>query len=334
MTYTVIRGLFGRGSSEDTLEEERRILAEVDARLELIPINDRAALLEAAPHADGLLGVTQLDTEVIRRLERARGIITVSHGFNHIDLDAATAAGIPVANVWFCHREVANHTIMLLLAWVRKLPLLHNHLVEGRWRRDLQPPVASIYGQTLGLIGFGHIGREVAKRARGFDLSLLAYDPWAEPETAARYGVELVDLDSLLRRSDYISLHAPATPQTRHIIDARAIALMKPTAVVINTARGDLIDEPALYRALAERRIAGAALDVFEQEPVDPANPLLKLDNVILTPHAAGYSDEAVREGYRQGARQMARILSGRLPDNLVNQEVRGKTRFPLTDQL
>lgn len=332
MTYTVIRGLFGRGSSEDTLEQEQRVLAEVDAQLELIPIGDRAALLAAAPRADGLLGVTQLDTEVIRRLERARGIVTVSHGFNHIDLEAATAAGIPVANVWFCHREVANHTMMLLLAWVRKLPLLHNHLVEGRWSRDLQPPVASIYGQTLGLLGFGHIGREVARRARGFDLIILAHDPWAQPDVASHYGVELVDLETLLRRSDYISLHAPATPETRHIINERTIQLMKPSAVVINTARGDLIDEPALYRALVERRIAGAALDVFEQEPVDPNNPILKLDNVILTPHAAGYSDEAVREGYRQGAREMARILSGRLPQNLVNREVRGRTRFPLTD--
>jgi D-3-phosphoglycerate dehydrogenase len=332
MTYTVIRGSWGPGAWEDTVEEERRILAEVDASLEVVPIADREAIAAALPRADGVLGISQLPAERLRLLEQARGIVTVSHGFNYIDLDVATELGLPVGNEFYCHREVASHTILLLLAWVRKLIPLHNHLVAGRWRRDLQPPVNRIYGETLGLVGFGHIGREVARRARGFDLRILAHDPFVSPEVAAEHGAELVELDDLLRRSDYVSLHAPAADQTRHLIGDRELGLMKPSAAIFNTARGDLIDEAALHRALVERRIAGAGLDVFEQEPAAPDNPLIGLDNVILTPHAAGYSDEAVRDGYRQGARDMVRILTGRWPSNLCNPEVRGKTRFAFTD--
>ena len=329
MPLTVVRGLLGRGNTDDTLETERRTLAQVGAEMVAVPIADRERLLEALPSADGLMGVSQLDATMIRSLEKARGIVTISHGFNHIDLDAATEAGLPVANVFFCHREVANHTVMFLLAATRKLVLLHSLLKQGEWRRDLQPPVAPLYGETIGLIGFGHIGREVARRVLAMDMNVLAFDPVVSPEQARAAGAELVELDELLRLSDYISLHAPSNASTRQILNERTIGLMKPTAWVFNTARGDLIDEGALYRALKEGRIAGAALDVFEEEPTPPDNPILQLDNVIVTPHAAGFSDEAVRTGQRLAAEEMARILSGKMPRNICNPEVRGRTRFP-----
>jgi D-3-phosphoglycerate dehydrogenase / 2-oxoglutarate reductase len=332
MPLTVVRGLMGRGDTDDTLDDERRTLAEVGAEVVAIPIEERDRLLDALPRADGLLGVSFIDADMIRRLESCRGVVTISHGFNHIDLDAATAAGIPVANLFFCHREVANHTVMFLLAATRKLILLHNLLKQGQWRRDLQPPVAPLYGETMGLIGLGHIGREVARRVLAMDMHVVAYDPVVTPERAAELGVELAPLDEVCRRADYLSLHVPSNPSTYRILNERTLSLMKPTAWVFNTARGDLVHEEALYNALKEKRIAGAGLDVFEVEPTPPDNPILALDNVIVTPHAAGFSDEAVREGQRQGARVMAEVLTGRFPKTICNPEVRGKTRFPFAD--
>ncbi len=332
MSLTVVRGLLGRGDTDDTLEDERRTLAEVGAEVVAVPVADWDRLRALLPDADGLLGVSQIDADMIRAMTRCRGVVTVSHGFNSIDLDAATAAGIPVANVFFCHREVANHTIMFLLAATRKLIPLHNLLKQGQWRRDLQPPVAPLYGETLGLIGLGHIGREVARRALAMDMTVLAHDPVVGADQAAAAGVELASLEDLLRRADYVSLHAPSNPLTRKILNQRTIGLMKPSAWVFNTARGDLIEERALYRALKERRIAGAGLDVFEVEPTPPDNPILQLDNVIVTPHAAGFSDAAVRDGQRQGARIMADMLGGRFPKTICNPEVRGRTRYPFAN--
>src|SRR6266540_1393932 len=332
MPLTVVRGLLGRGDTDDTLAVERSTLADVDAQVVVVPIAERERLLSLLPEADGLMGVSQIDSEMIGSMERCRGIVTISHGFNYIDLEAATGAGIPVANVFFCHREVANHTLMFLLAATRKLVPLHSWLKNGQWRRSEQSPVPPLYGQTIGLIGFGHIGREVARRMLALDMHVLAYDPLVSAEQAEASGAELVDLDELLSRSDYVSLHAPSNASTRRILNERTLDLMKPSAWVFNTARGDLIDEAALYRALKEQRIAGAGLDVFEVEPTPPDNPILLLDNVIVTPHAAGYSDEAVRSGQRQGAEEMKRILSGQFPRNICNPEVRGRTRFPFAD--
>ena len=332
MPLTVVRGLMGRGNTDDTLEAQRRTLAEVGAEVVAVPIAERQRLLDLLPDADGLLGVSQVDADMLQSLSKCRGIVTVSHGFNYIDLDAATELGIPVANVFFCHREVANHTVMFLLAATRKLIPLHNSLKAGEWARDRQPPVAPLYGQTIGLIGFGHIGREVARRTLALDMIVLAFDPAVSAAQAAEHGTELVDLDDLLRRSDYVSLHAPSNESTRGLLNERTIGLLKPSAWVFNTARGDLIDEGALYRALKDGRLAGAGLDVFEVEPTPPDNPILRLDNVIVTPHAAGFSDEAVRTGQRLGAQEMARILSGTFPRNVCNPEVRGRSRFPFAE--
>jgi D-3-phosphoglycerate dehydrogenase len=332
MALTVVRGLLARGDTDDTLDDERAALAEVGAELVAVPIADRERLLSLLPEADGLLGVSFVDADMLRRMARCRGIVAIAHGFNHIDLDTATEMGIPVSNLYFCHREVANHTLMFLLAATRKLILLHNLLKEGHWRRDLQPPVAPLYGETIGIVGFGHIGQEVAKRVRALEMKIVAFDPVARPGRAAELGVEPVGLDELLTRSNYVTLHCPSNESTRRILNERTLGLLKPSAWVFNTARGDLIDEAALYRALAEKRFAGAGLDTFEVEPTPPDNPILKLDNVIVTPHAAGFSDEAVRSGQRQGAQVMASMLAGAFPTNICNPEVRGRTRFPFAD--
>ena len=332
MALTVVRGLMGRGDTDDTLDDERAALAEIGAEMIAVPIADRERLLALLPEADGLLGVSTIDADMLGRMVKCRGIVAIAHGFNHIDLDSASEMGIPVSNLYFCHREVANHTLMFLLAATRKLIPLHNLLKEGKWRRDLQPPVAPLYGETIGIIGLGHIGQEVAKRMRVLEMRVIAYDPVAKPERAAELGVELTDLDDLLVRTDYVTLHCPSNQHTRQILNERPLGLMKSSAWVFNTARGDLIDEAALYRALAEKRIAGAGLDTFEVEPTPSDNPILKLDNVIVTPHAAGFSDEAVRSGQRMGARVMVSILGGTFPENICNPEVRGRTRFPFVE--
>ena len=186
MALTVVRGLLARGDTDDTLDEERAALAEVGAEMVTVPIADRERLLSLLPEADGLLGVSFIDADMLGRMVKCRGIVPVAHGFNHIDLDTATEMGIPVSNLYFCHREVANHTIMFLLAATRKLIMLHNLLKEGEWRRDLQPPVAPLYGETIGIIGFGHIGQEVAKRARALEMNIVAFDPVARPGAGGR----------------------------------------------------------------------------------------------------------------------------------------------------
>jgi D-3-phosphoglycerate dehydrogenase len=328
MTFRVVRPTVFPHAPESMVPEEQRILGAVGATVVPVTLGSPAELAEHVAEADGLIvpGVP-VPARVIEAMPRCRGIVSASIGFDHIDLAAATARGILVANVPdFCVREVANHTLALILACARKLAPLNAAMHAGRWDRTVFPPMASIYGETLGLISFGRIARQVARRARAFDLDLLAYDPYVDPATAAEDGVELVPLDDLLRRSDYVSVHAPRTPATYHLIGARELALMKPTAMVFNTGRGGIIDEAALADALRAGQIAGAGLDVFEQEPIAPDNPLVGLPNVVLTPHAAGYSESAIATVRRSAAEEMARILSGELPRNLVNPEAAPKS--------
>lgn len=327
--FTVIRPDYRRSDFDDTFVIEQAELDAANAQLALVPARSREELLDSLHEADGFLAAGLVTREMIEAMPKCRAIITVSHGFDKVDLAAATEAGIPVTNTFFCQEEVANHTLALLLAVTRKVVPLHNKLAQGVWAPELQPPVPPLNEQTLGLIGLGHIGREVARRARAFDLSIIAYDPHVDARTAVKHGVELVGLDAVFERADYVSAHAPLNDATFHIVNARTLALMKPTAYFFNTARGPLVDEPALIEALAGGRIAGAGLDVFEQEPTLPDNLLYGLPNVVLTPHAAGYSDRSISHGRQLAAAEMARMLNGRYPANLLNPEVRGATRAP-----
>lgn len=325
MPLRVVRPTFFPHAPESMLPEERRILGEVGA--EVVPIEhhtDQAKLIEAVRGADALLSSgVRVTREVLDAMPNCRGIVTASVGFDAIDLDAATARGIPVANTPdFCAREVATHTIGLIIACARKIVLLHNAMHEGIWDRTMFHPMPSIHGETLGLISFGRIARQVARRAHALDMRLLAFDPFIDAATAAEYEVELAPLDELLQRSDYVSVHAPLNRETRHMLSDREFGLMKPTAMVFNTGRGPVIDEAALIRALQSGRIAGAGLDVFEQEPIARDNPLLAMPNVVTTPHSGGYSEESIRTGRRMAAEELARILRGEMPRNLVNRDL------------
>ncbi len=326
MPFRVIRPTFFPHAPESTLEDERRVLAEVDAELVPVEVGNSAELREAVRGAHGLINAgVPVTAEVLDAMPDCRGIVTASVGFDSIDVRAASARRIPVCNTPdFCTREVANHTLGLILACARKLVLLNNAVKAGRWDRTMFPPMPSLYGETLGLISFGRIARAVARRAQAFELTVIAFDPYADPAAAAELGVELVELDALLMRSDYVSVHAPLNDETRHLLSDTEFALMKPTAFVFNTGRGPVIDEAALIRALRIGQIAGAGLDVFEQEPIAPDNPLLTMDNVVVTPHSGGFSDAAIRTGRRLAAEEMRRLLRGEALRNLVNRDVLG----------
>jgi len=333
MKFRVLCAAPARAVPNDDLRIEAAELAVADA--EVIPrlCTSEAEIAAAGADADGVLTLgIGLSGDTLAKLPNCRAIISISHGFNHLDLATATELGIPVANTYFCHEDVANHTIMLLLAATRKLTLLHQDLSAGRWRRDLLGDIPPIYGQMLGLVGFGHIGAAVARRGQALGLDVIATDPFVDDATFARAAVRRVGFDELIGRSDFVSLHAPWSEATHHLIGETQLRAMRSSAFLVNTARGGLVDESALIRALTEGWIAGAGLDVFEQEPPDASNPLLTLPNVVHTPHSAGTSTASLPNGRRQGAAAMAIALRGLWPPHVVNPEVRGATRFPFAE--
>lgn len=296
-----------------------------------VKIGTEENLIEMAKDADAVLVISAKVTgRVLRALPRLRAVGRYGIGVDNVDVQSATDLGIAVVNVpGFCSREVADHTMMYILAFARRLPYLSGLMRQGVWGRPKASPMPALYGQTLGMIAFGEIGREVAARARGFGLTLLAYDPFVEPTMAESHGVKLVELDELLRRSDYVSVHVPLNDRTMHMLGEPEFRLMKQTAYVLNTARGPVVDEVALARAIQEGRIAGAGLDVFEQEPLDLESPLLNMDNVLLTPHTAGLSDESQGESRRRVSRALGAILEGRWPEGreLYNPVVKERAR-------
>jgi D-3-phosphoglycerate dehydrogenase len=256
-------------------------------------------------------------------LKQCGAIIRTGSGTDNIPVAEATELGIIVANTPLAASDtVANHAIGLLFSVTRQIVAQDRLVRQGKWDRELAWPNYHLHGQTLGLIGFGHIAKLVAHKMSGFDMRMISHDPVVRPEAMAALGVEAADFDDLLKRSDYISIHCPLLPSTHHLINERALRLMKPTAVLINTSRGPVVDEPALIRALSEKWIAAAGLDVFEQEPIDPANPLLKLDNVVVTPHIAGYSDVFWHNFWKHSVDTAIDMSKGRWPRSYVNRDV------------
>jgi D-3-phosphoglycerate dehydrogenase len=265
-----------------------------------------------------------LNRRVIAQLPRCRCIIRVGIGYDSVDVGAATDHGIVVCNVpEYCVEEVADHALALLLAGMRHITRLDQSIRHGRWDRAKAKPARRLRGSTLGLVAFGRTARALAEKVRGMGLRLLAFDPYVSADVAASYGVELVELDELLRRSDLISIHAPLSSSTFHLLGERQFALMRPGAVLANTSRGPLVDETALAKALRDGPLGAAGLDVFEQEPPPAESPLLQLDNVILTPHVAGYAEESVHDLYSGACQSAIDILQGRWPASAVNPEVR-----------
>ncbi len=312
--------------------EEAEELTKVKAEVVIADCTTESEIIEAAKDADAIITANgEITRRVMEASPKCRVIVRYGIGYDTIDVDAATDNGILVVNLPdFCLEEVANHAIALLLACAKKLALLNDMVKQGYWveAQKARAPMGSIYGQTLGLVGCGNIGRVTAKRARCFDLRVLGYDPYIDKSLVKEYGITLVSLPELLRESDFISVHTPLTEETHHLIGEKEFKQMKPTAYYISTARGPITDEAALIKALQEKWIAGAGLDVFEKEPVEPDNPLLKMDNVVVTPHNAAYSDAALKRARTSVGQEAARVLCGYWPKNWVNKGVKPKVNL------
>ena len=285
---------------------------------------------KAARDADALYAKgRRISKRIIDGLERCKVISLGSVGVDSVDVAAATARGIPVTNVPDTFiEEVADHAMTLILATFRRLVVQDRLVREGRWRegRPMLLQLPRLMGLTLGFVAFGHVARAVAMRARAFGVHMVAYDPYVEELVMSPYGVEPVSLPDLLKRSDIVSMHAPATPDAHHMLTDEHFRMMKPEALFINTGRGPTVDEPALIRALKEGWIAGAGLDVLEQEPPAADNPLLGMSNVILTAHVASASARFDPARLRRVGQEIALVLSGRWPRACVNPSVLEKS--------
>jgi D-3-phosphoglycerate dehydrogenase len=307
-------------------------LGPLGAEIVEAPPGSEDDFVKVARDADALYAKGRRITRgMIEGLERCKVISLGSVGVDSVDVAAATARGIPVTNVPDTFiEEVADHAMTLILATFRRLVVQDRLVREGRWRegRPMLYQYPRLMGQTLGLIAFGHVARAVAVRARGFGVRLLAYDPYVEELVMSQYGVEPASLSDLLQRSDIISMHAPATPEAHHLLTEEHFRSMKRTALFINTGRGPTVDESALIKALQEGWIAGAGLDVLEQEPPEPGNPLLAMDNVILTAHVASASARFDPARLRRVGHEIALVLSGKWPRSCVNPSVLDKTRL------
>lgn len=294
------------------------------ARIELLERScpTEEEVIEHGAQADALMVVGEpITARVIDALERCRVIARFGAGLDNVDVDAASRRRIQVTYVpGASAEEVSDHTLAMLLALARRLPGLDAAVRSGQWEIPAElPRFRRLRGQTLGVIGLGRIGSIVARKAKALGLITVVHDPYASAEALAAAGARAMELDELLAISDHVSLHTPLTPQTRHLIGERELALMKPSATLINVARGGVVDQAALTAALSSGRLAGAGLDVFEQEPPAKDEPLLSLHNVILTPHAAHHSKESMDDLRDSVISDVIAVLHGQPPRHPVN---------------
>ncbi len=296
-----------------SLDPAKKALARLDPQYRMANSPSAEGILAAARDADAVLVTyAKLSGDLLRQLTKCKAIGRFGLGVDNIDLPAAKACGIAVNYVPdYCLREVSDHAMALLLALARKVTLADKLVQSGRWEVPPLVPLRRLEGQVLGLIGFGNIPRALAPKAKAFGLNVLAHDPYVTKDVLDAAGVAGVSFDELLTRSDFVSVHAPLLPATRGLMNAAAFAKMKNGAYLINTARGPLVDEPALIAALDSGLLGGAALDVVTTEPLAKDSPLIGRDNVILTPHTAFYSVEALEELQTKCASDVARVLSG-----------------------
>ena len=311
-------------------ELELESLSTVGAEIVEILATTEDEFIESARDCDALIARGRnITKKIIDNLDRCKVISLGSVGADAVDVAAASARNIPVTNVPDTFiEEVADHTMMLILATFRRLTTLDAYVRDGRWGegRPMLSQFPRLMGQNLGFISFGHVARATAVRAAPFGVHMSAYDPYIEELTMTAYGVEPLGFNELLERSDIVSMHAPSTVEAHHLMREEHFRRMKPTALFINNGRGPTVDESGLIKALQEGWIAAAGLDVLEQEPPEPENPLLHMDNVILTPHVASASERMGPETRRRVGQEIALVLSGRWPRTCVNPSVLGKT--------
>jgi D-3-phosphoglycerate dehydrogenase / 2-oxoglutarate reductase len=297
---------------------ESEVLAPLGAQVVRSPGRDEETLLRHVAGADALLvGTAKIGPALLDAAPQLRIVARYGIGLDNVEVEEATRRGVVVTNApGFCAEEVAEHVLALVLCLARGVHLYDRAVRAGDWTRAGARSVRRVAGQTLGVVGFGAIGRTVAERAAAIGMHVIAHDPVVD------VSVEPVTLDELARRADVVTLHTPLTEETRCLVNERFLAAMKPTALIINTARGGLVDQDALETALAEGRIAGAGLDTFVPEPLPAGHPLLESERVLLTPHVAFYSEESVHDVRVRAAQAVAEALAGERPAETVNPAV------------
>ena len=307
-----------------SIEPERQVLAEIGAELIAAETGDEAELLTLAPTMDGILTCWKpLREPVIAAATKCQIIGRCGIGLDNIDVEVATEHGIVVTNVpAYCVDEVSDHAMGLLLACARKIPRFNRAVRDGVWDQNIGPAMHRIRGKTLGIIGFGRIGQAIIPKAKAFGLTINVCSPRTDPERIRQHGAQKVSFQELLTRSDFITIHAPLTTETEHLFSVAEFRAMKPTAFLINTARGGIVDTTALTEALRNGDIAGAGLDVLETEPPESDTELLTLENVVVTPHVAFISEESILDLEVTAARCVAQVLTGQLPESIVNPSV------------
>jgi D-3-phosphoglycerate dehydrogenase len=310
------------------LDLARAVVSRAGAELRLAPQPTPEGIVATAREADALLVTyAKINADMIGQMKRCRIISRFGIGVDNVDIDAATRQGIVVTKVPdYCIDEVSDHAMALLLSLVRKIPFSSARAHAGRWEMPAVTPIHRLRGTVLGLVGFGRIPQLVAPKAKAFGLRVVASDPFVPQAVMDQAGVGKVEFAELLKISDYISIHSPLLPETHHLFSTAVFRQMKPGAVIVNTSRGPVVDEAALAAALDAKQIAGAALDVLEQEP-PLSSPLFGRDNVILTPHTSFYSVESLEELQTKAAEEVVRVLSGQPPRNPVNPEALAAAR-------
>ena len=310
------------------LDLARAVVSRAGAELRLASQPTPEGIVAVAKEADALLVTyAKINAEMIREMKKCRIISRFGIGVDNVDIEAATRQGIVVTKVPdYCIDEVSDHAMALLLSLVRKIPFSSARAHAGRWEMPAVTPIHRLRGTVLGLVGFGRIPQLVAPKAKAFGLRVVAYDPYVPQAVMDLAGVGRVEFPELLKISDYVSIHSPLLPETHHLFSTEVFRQMKPGALIVNTSRGPVVDEAALAAALDAKQIAGAALDVLEQEP-PVSSPLFGRDNVILTPHTSFYSVESLEELQTKAAEEVVRVLSGQPPRNPVNPEALATAR-------
>ena len=315
--------------SIDKFPRQRAAWEALGATVTLAECTTEDEIIAAGRDADILvyLGLyTPLTENVLSQLPKCQLIARFGIGMDSVDMEAATSQGIVVANAAeYCVPEVADHATGLILSLARRITMLDRFVRSGNWGGAVEHvgPMPRLSTQAVGLVGFGRIARHVAHNLVNIMGELLAYDPYVSQAQADAYRVRMVSLDELLAQSDYVSVHTPLMPQTRGLIGARQLELMKPTAYLVNTSRGPVVDEAALIAALQAKQIAGAGLDVFDPEPLDEHSLLRSMDNVILTPHMAAYSLQAIEDLHTAVTATVSDVLQGFLPRHVMNASVK-----------
>lgn len=316
-----------------SIEAETQVLAEAGATWVVAPNGREETLAALARDADAILTCfAPVTGAVIRAASRCVVVGRYGVGVDNIAVDTATELGIVVTYVPdYCVEEVSDHTMGLILALNRRLLAFDRAVKQDGWgATSLDLPIFRLNGRTLGIVGLGRIGKAVCRKARAFGMHVIACDPYIDDEAFAAAGARPASLEDVLRESDFVTLHTPLAAETRALIGEPQLRLMKPTAFLINCARGGLIDEEALLRALREEWIAGTGLDVLQEAQPPRDHPLFKVDNVLITPHVAFFSQQSVHELEVRAAREVVRVLRGEMPENVVNPSVLSHSRAKL----